>query len=209
MCSVPSLERDYIEKMWKEDIKIALYSHDAWMGEFDRKYHSEAPLISMSVAQRILRQALPFAKLLSDKRREYNTDQQETFLEIGDHLYRVGNDEQNKGDDNHVQLFKFIVQNETYLTELDLYRTPADELKMLFSSKKITKVVGFNVSLSLVHEVNAAEKIEELELDCSDSAEDLKTFQGVRIINLIVFIWFIRQNKTVISLVFLYRIFPT
>lgn len=201
-----------IEEIWKKNgTKIVLDSHDAMAAEVresEPESYPETPLISMNEAQRIIKQAVPFAEFFSDQRRGYVTGK-ETLLEIGSYLYKVENDEQINGDFvNHQTLFKLIEQNATKVTKLEVIETPAKELKIIFSSNKITKVVGKNVSLSALHECNATERIEELVIDCSNSIEHLKTFEGVCIMKLIVFTWFI-SDRTIISLVFLDRIFPT
>lgn len=196
MCST---WKKIIEEVWKKKgTKIALDSHDALMSivrESEPENHPEVPLISMNEAQRMVQEAVPFAEFLSDKRLKYFTEQ-ETLLKIGRYVYQVENDKQTKSDYvNHKKLLKFIARKATSLTDLDLHRTPVDELQMLFNSNTITKVVGHEVNLSAAHDwCKATERINELVIRCSNSIEDLKTFQGVRMINLIVCIWFIGQN---------------
>lgn len=192
-------------RKWKNlGTQIVLDSHEdeeGWLREYvltpeDYDWFTFDPRpesISFKEARKLIRQFGPFAKSLSDQRFT-GCYERVTILKIGRLTYEVENDHSYEEEgQNHEELFKTIVRNAKKLADLDLSKTPnGKELKILFGRKKITKVVAKDVDLSAAYECKVTDRIEELELNLEDSIEHLKSFEGVCIVNLLVFVWFIK-----------------
>lgn len=159
--------------------------------------------ISLKEARKLICKVGPFAKSLTDHRFPGGSYERVTILKIGPLTYEVKNCNKEEGK-NHEELFRTVVGCAKKLTELDLSKTPnGEELQILFGRKKITKVVANDVDLSAAYECQVTDRIEELVLNFDDSIEHFNSFEGVCIVNLLFFVWFIRLRLIAINLLFL------